>query len=106
MFKCISYENLKEGELIQFFGVHVFAWEDDIRPMGIEPTVAFVEDDTLEQENKRMRDALEEIVKAWQTPMGPVGTRMKDIQARKINELGEAIIKAQQDLGIVPPPSQ
>ncbi len=64
MFKCISYENLEEGELIQFFGVHVFAWEDDIRPMGIEPTVAFVEDDTMEKQNAALVTALED-ARSW-----------------------------------------
>ena len=58
MFRGIDYENLKEGDLITFYGVHVLRWEDDIRPYGIEPTIAFVQDDSLEKENRQLREAL------------------------------------------------
>jgi hypothetical protein len=59
MFRAIDYDNLKEGDLIQFYGVHVLKWERAIRPLGIEPTIAFVEDDTQEQQLAAMREALE-----------------------------------------------
>lgn len=45
MIKIIEYENLEEGDLVTWYGVHVLQWEREIRPYGIEPTVAFVQDD-------------------------------------------------------------
>ena len=57
--KAIDYDDLKEGDLITWYGVHVLSWEDNIRPLGIEPTIAFVQDDTLETENQRLRELLE-----------------------------------------------
>ena len=54
--KAIDYDDLKEGDLITWYGMHVLRWEDDIRPLGIEPTIAFVQDDTLESENQRLVD--------------------------------------------------
>ena len=46
--KAIDYENLSEGDLITWYGMHVLRWEDEIRPYGIDPTIAFVQDDTQE----------------------------------------------------------
>jgi len=46
--KAIDYENLSEGDLITWYGMHVLRWEDEIRPYGIEPSIAFVQDDTQE----------------------------------------------------------
>ena len=46
--KAIDYENLSEGDLITWYGMHVLRWEDEIRPYGIEPTIAFVQDNTQE----------------------------------------------------------
>ena len=46
--KAIDYENLSEGDLVTWYGVHVLRWERDIRPYGIEPSIAFVQDDTQE----------------------------------------------------------
>ena len=46
--KAINYENLQEGDLITWYGMHVLRWEDEIRPYGIEPSIAFVQDDTQE----------------------------------------------------------
>jgi len=68
LFRGIDYENLKEGDLIQFYGVHVLKWEDEIRPYGIEPRIAFVKDDSLEKENRLMREALEAV--EWSKPPG------------------------------------
>ena len=59
--KAIDYDDLKEGDLMTWYGMHVLRWEDDIRPLGIEPTIAFVQDDTLESENQRLRELLAEI---------------------------------------------
>ena len=59
--KAIDYDDLKEGDLITWYGMHVLRWEDDIRPLGIEPTIAFVQDDTLESENQRLRELLVEL---------------------------------------------
>jgi len=71
MFRGIDYENLKEGDLIQFYGVHVLRWEDEIRPYGIEPRIAFVEDDTLEKENAKLKKALENIRDLARTGIAP-----------------------------------
>lgn len=52
----------------------------------------------LARENKRLAEALEKIDQAWQKPMGPLGATWEEVAARKINELGEAIIEAQEIL--------
>lgn len=44
-YKLIPYEQLEEGEMIQFFGVHVLRWEREFSPLGITPAYAFVEDE-------------------------------------------------------------
>jgi hypothetical protein len=59
--KAISYENLQEGDLITWYGVHVIRWEDEIRPYGIEPTIAFVKDDTQDGLIKQLLAALEDV---------------------------------------------
>jgi hypothetical protein len=58
--KAIDYENLSDGDLITWYGVHVLQWESDIRPYGIEPTIAFVQDDSQEELIKQLLEALEE----------------------------------------------
>ena len=47
--KAIDYENLSEGDLITWYGMHVLRWEDEIRPYGIEPSIAFVQDNTQDE---------------------------------------------------------
>lgn len=42
LYRLIEYEDLKEGDLIQFFGVHVLKWERLMGP-NIRPDYAFVE---------------------------------------------------------------
>ncbi len=61
LFRGIDFENLEDGEYIQFFGVHMLSWGDIERATGIKPTIAFIEDDTLEKENAAMVEALEAI---------------------------------------------
>ena len=56
--KAIDYENLSEGDLITWYGMHVLRWEDEIRPYGIEPSIAFVQDDTQEILIGELLDAL------------------------------------------------
>jgi len=53
-YKGIDYENLKEGDLIQFYGVHVLTWIREISPIGIEPTIAFIESEQV----KALREQL------------------------------------------------
>jgi hypothetical protein len=62
--KAIDYENLSDGDLITWYGVHVLQWESDIRPYGIEPTIAFVQDDSQEELIKQLLEALEGLVDA------------------------------------------
>jgi hypothetical protein len=62
--KAIDYENLSDGDLITWYGVHVLQWESDIRPYGIEPTIAFVQDDSQEELIKQLLEALEALVEA------------------------------------------
>lgn len=56
--KAIDYENLKEGDLVTWYGVHVLQWEREIRPYGIEPTIAFVQYDSVEEINTDLLEAL------------------------------------------------
>lgn len=39
-FNAIPYDQLKEGDLVQFFGVHVLGWT---RECHGEPTMAFIQ---------------------------------------------------------------
>ncbi|MHA2094593.1 MAG: hypothetical protein ACW98F_08190 [Candidatus Hodarchaeales archaeon] len=59
--KAIDYENLEEGDLITWYGVHVLKWEDEISPYGIEPTMAFVQDDTQDELITQLLKALKEL---------------------------------------------
>lgn len=59
LFRGIDFENLEDGEYIQFFGVHMLSWGDIERATGIKPTIAFIEDDTLEQQKAALVEALE-----------------------------------------------
>lgn len=59
LFRGIDYENLKDGEYIQFFGIHMLSWGDIERATGIKPTIAFIEDDTLEKQNANLIKGLE-----------------------------------------------
>lgn len=52
----------------------------------------------LEQKNCMLVEALEKINQAWLAPMGSVGATLEEVQARKINKLGDAIFEAQQAL--------
>ncbi|MHA2253522.1 MAG: hypothetical protein ACXAD7_24400 [Candidatus Kariarchaeaceae archaeon] len=63
--KAIDYENLKEGDLITWYGVHVLKWEDEISPYGIEPTMAFVQDDTQDELITQLLEALEAMHKEF-----------------------------------------
>ncbi len=63
LFRGIDFENLEDGELIQFFGVHMLRWGDIERATGIKPTIAFIEDDTLKQQNADLVAALEDTQK-------------------------------------------
>ena len=42
-YRLIPYDQLKEGDMIQFFGVHVLRWEREI--IHVQPDYAFVKDD-------------------------------------------------------------
>ena len=60
--KAIDYDNLSEGDLVTWYGVHVLRWEDEImRPYGIFPTIAFVQDNTLEDQIAALLEALKKI---------------------------------------------
>ena len=64
LFRAIDFENLKDGEYIQFFGVHMLSWGNIERATGIKPTIAFIEDDTQE---KKITDLLIALERAEQT---------------------------------------
>ena len=98
--KAIDYENLSEGDLITWFGVHVLRWEDEIRPFGIEPTMAFVQDDTQEKQIAELLDALKATLPIVQYILAngwdeapPIGTTFDEFKA---NELAvEALTKVE-----------
>ena len=59
LYRGIDFENLEDGEYIQFFGVHMLSWGDIERATGIKPTIAFIEDDTLENQKAMLLEACE-----------------------------------------------
>ena len=79
LFRGINFENLKDGEYIQFFGVHMLSWGDIERATGIKPTIAFIEDDTLEKQNADLVTALEKIANPPISPPNDKADRSVDI---------------------------
>ena len=98
LFRGIDFENLEDGEYIQFFGVHMLSWGDIERATGIKPTIAFIEDDTLEKQIADLVAALDELLKSQKALMQ---NNNLDNLAEDMFRVTNAVVKAEQALAQV-----
>lgn len=92
LFRGIDFENLEDGEYIQFFGVHMLSWGDIERATGIKPTIAFIEDDSLEKQIADLVAALEAalpviqyiLANGWDEAPPLFGTTFDEVKANEL----------------------